>query len=112
MFLRSLALSCVLLYAIVGFVAGACPSSPASPGQASPSQPAQGHHHHQPNKPATHALACAWACHATAHQAAIDLSSQLAPVRVVATWLVYPEIGFDLTRLLLIFARPPPLVFA
>ena len=109
MFLRSLAISCILLYAVAGFAAGACSSSP---GQASPSQPAQDHHHHQPDKPATHALACAWACHASAHQAAAELPSQLVLGRLVATWLALPELDTGLTQLLLIFARPPPLLFA
>jgi hypothetical protein len=86
-----------------------CPSSPRQP---SPSQPAHHQHHHEPNKPAAHALACAWACHASANQSAIDIPSQLVPVWLVATWLVVPEVRMRLTRLLLIFARPPPPFFA
>jgi hypothetical protein len=104
--MRSLALSCVVLYAVVGFVAGACPSSP---GQPSPSQPVQHQHHHQPNKPATHALACAWACHASANQSAVDVPSQLVPVWLVATSLFLLDAWISLAQLVLIFARPPPL---
>lgn len=109
MIVRSLALSCALLYAVVGFVAGACPSSPRQP---SASQPAPHQHHHQPNKPATHALACAWACHASANQSATDIPSQLVPVWLVATLLVFPEVWIGLARRLVIFARPPPFFFA
>jgi hypothetical protein len=108
-FMRSLALSCVLLYVIIGFVAGACPSLPDEPSR---TQSAHHRHHHPPNKPAVHALACAWACHVSANQAAIDLPSQLVPVWFVATWLIFPEVRMRLTRHLFIFARPPPSFFA
>src|SRR5437763_11786060 len=101
MFMRSLALSCVLLYALVGFVAGACPSWPD---QQSASQSAH-HHHHQSNKPASHALACAWACHASANQSTVDLSSQLIPVWFITTWLAFPDVWIGLIRRLLIFSR-------
>lgn len=106
MFMRSLALSCLLLYALVGFVAGACPSSP------SPSSSQSAHHqHHQPKKSAAHAFACAWACHVSANQSAIDVPSQLVPVWFVATLLVFAEVRIGLARRLLVFARPPPLFF-
>ncbi|HKN88475.1 MAG TPA: hypothetical protein VJV04_16530 [Nitrospiraceae bacterium] len=107
--MRSLALSCILLYAIVGFLAGACPSLPVHP---SPSQPPHHQHHPQPGKPASHTLTCVWACHASANSGAIDVPSQLVLVWFVATLLVFPEVWMCLTRLLLIFARPPPLFFA
>jgi hypothetical protein len=107
-FMRSLALSCVLLYALVGFVAGACPSSP---NQLSSSQSAH-HQHHQPKKPAAHALACAWACHASANDSAIDVSTQLVPIWVIVLLLAFPEGWIGVTRHLLIFARPPPLFVA
>lgn len=95
--MRSLALSCVLLYVIVGFVAGACPSSDG--------QTAQHQHHH---KPVTHALACAWACHALAHQSAVDNSAQILLVRLILTLMLVAAIWVSPVRLILITARPPP----
>jgi hypothetical protein len=100
---RSLVLSCVLLYAVVGFVAGACPSSPEQTAQ---------HRHHHHTKPATHALACAWACHASANQTAVDALPQLVPVWLVATWLILPAVRLSVSPLAFSFARPPPLSFA
>lgn len=106
--MRSLALSCILLYAIVGFLAGACPWSPVQP---SPNQPAHHQHHHQPNKPATHALACAWACHASANDSAIDVPLQLILVSLLSTLLFFAEVWIDFSRSLLNLARPPPRFF-
>jgi hypothetical protein len=97
--MRSLALSCVLLYVIVGFVAGVCPSSAG--------QTAQQHHHHQ--KPATHALACAWACHASAQQSAVDSSAQILLLRLALTFVLVAGVWGSPVRLILITARPPPL---
>lgn len=108
MVLRALAFSCILLYEIAGFLAGACPSLPV---HASPNHPAHHQHDHQPNTPAMHALACAWACHASANYSAIDAPSQLVLVWFVVTLLIFPETRMCLTRLLLILARPPPRAF-
>src|SRR5688572_17380384 len=96
--MRSLALSCVLVYVLVGFVAGACPSSAG--------QTAQDHQHH--HKPITHALACAWACHASAHQSAIDVSTHILLVWLALASLLVPVIRVHFIRLIFIVARPPP----
>jgi hypothetical protein len=104
--MRALAVSCVLLYAVVGFVAGACTTSPSQP---SLSQPHQHHHQHQPNKPAAHPLACAWACHASANPSAIDFPSQFVPIWFAAVTLFFLNTWIGLTPLVLICARPPPL---
>jgi hypothetical protein len=96
--MRSLALSCVLLYLLAGLMAGACPSSDG--------QAAQHQHHH---KPITHAMACAWACHASAHQTAIDSSAQILLVRLVLTCMLIAAVWVSPLRLVLITARPPPL---
>ncbi len=98
--MRAFALSCVLLYVLVGFVAGACPSSA---GQAAHQ------HHHQ--KPATHALACTWACHASAHQSTVDVSAQILLVWLILTSLSVAILWGSPVRLILITARPPPLFF-
>jgi hypothetical protein len=96
--MRSLALSCVLLYLLAGLVAGACPSSDE--------QTTQHQHHH---KPVTHAPACAWACHASANQTAIDSSAQILFVRLVLTCMLIAAVWVSPLRLVLITARPPPL---
>lgn len=96
--MRSLALSCVLLYLLAGLMAGACPSLDG--------QNAQHQHHH---KPITHALACAWACHASAYQTAIDSSAQILLVRLVLTCMLITAVWVSPVRLILITARPPPL---
>lgn len=95
--MRSLALSCVLLYVFVGFAAGACPSPEG-----------QSVHHQHHHKPITHAFACAWACHASAHQSAIDNSAQILLVRLVLTLLLFAAIWVSPVRLIVITARPPP----
>jgi hypothetical protein len=97
---RPLALSCVLLYILVGFAAGACPSSPE--------QTAHHQHHH---KPAAHTPACAWACHATAGQTAVDVPTQFVPVWLVLTSLPSPQSRGTLPQSLFILARPPPSFF-
>jgi hypothetical protein len=96
--MRSLAISCVLLYVLVGFVAGACPSSDGQRGQ---------HQHH--HKPVTHALACAWACHASIHQSTVDSSAQNLLVRLALTLVLVAAVWVHPVRLILITARPPPL---
>jgi hypothetical protein len=98
-----------LLYVLVGFVAGACPSSPD---RTSPAQSAHHPQHHQPNTPATHALACAWACHASANQSAIDVLSHLALISLVAAGLFFSDVSAGFTQRVWIFARPPPRFFA
>lgn len=95
---RPLALSCVLLYVLVGIAAGACPSSPE--------QTAQQHQHH--HKPAAHTLACVWACHATANQGTVDVPAQLVPVWLVLISLPFAERTATLTQSVYISARPPP----
>lgn len=95
--MRAFAISCVLLYVLVGFVAGACPTSE---GQTA-------HHHHQ--KPVTHALACAWACHASVHQSAVDVSTHILLVWLALTFLLVPVDRVPSIRLIFITARPPPL---
>jgi hypothetical protein len=95
--MRSLALSCVLLYVIVGFVAGACPTSE---GQTA-------HHHH--HKPIAHAFACAWACHASAHQSAVDVTTQIVLLWLIVTSVRVAAVWGSPIRLILITARPPPL---
>ena len=95
---RSLAISCVLLYVLVGFVAGACPSSAG--------ETAQHQHHH---KPVTHALACAWACHASAHQSIVDVSAQILLVWLILTPVCVAAVWGSPLRLIFITARPPPL---
>jgi hypothetical protein len=96
--MRSLALSCVLLYLLAGLVAGACPSSDGQTNQ---------HQHH--HKPVTHAPACAWACHASAHQIAIDSSAQILLIRLAMTCMLIAAVWTSPLRLVLITARPPPL---
>ena len=95
--MRSFAISCILLYGIVGFVAGACPSSDEQ----------TAHHHH--HKPVTHALACAWACHASVHQSAVDLSAHIFLVWLTLAFVLAPVVRVGSIRLILITARPPPL---
>ncbi len=95
---RSLALACVLLYVLVGFVAGACPSSDRQTAQ---------HHHHQ--KSATHALACAWACHASVHQDSVDVSAQILLIWLILTAVLVAAIRVSPIRHIYITARPPPL---
>ncbi len=97
--MRSLALSCVLVYVLVGFVAGACPSSAG--------QTAQDHQHH--HKPITHALACAWACHASAHQSALEISAHIFLVWLALTTVFVTLVRVSSIRLIFITARPPPL---
>jgi hypothetical protein len=96
--MRSLALSCVLLYLLAGLVAGACPSSDG--------QTAQHQHHH---KPVTHALACAFACHASAHQIVVDSSAQILLVGLALAFILVTAVWVSPVRLILITARPPPL---
>jgi hypothetical protein len=96
--MRSLALSCVLLYVIVGFVAGVCPSSDGTTAQ---------HQHHQ--KQVTHALACAWACHASAHQSAVDVTTQIVLIWLILAFVCVAAVWGSPIRLILITARPPPL---
>jgi hypothetical protein len=96
--MRSLALFCVLLYLLAGLMAGACSSSDG--------QTAQHQHHH---KPVTHALACAWACHASAHQTAIDSSAQILLIRLALACMLIAAVWVSPLRLVLITARPPPL---
>jgi hypothetical protein len=95
--IRSCAAACILLYAMVGFLAGACPSSDEAT------------HHHQ-HKSATHAFACAWACHASVGQHAVD-----APSPTIAFWLISIMVGLGWAgiappRLIAISARPPPFI--
>ena len=97
-YIRSCAATCVLLYAIVGFFAGACPSLPGE-------MPTHQHHH----KPITQAFACAWACHVSVGQHAVD-----APTPVVPFWLILVLLGCTTLiivppRLITISARAPPL---
>lgn len=97
---RSLAICCMLLYFVVGFIAGVCP---AIPGQST-----QHHHHH---KPVTHAMACAWACHASANLGAVDTSSPLALVWLAIILLPLMAYLIGLTWLIFFSARPPPSLF-
>jgi hypothetical protein len=96
--MRSLALFCMLLYLLAGLMAGACPSSDG--------QNAQHQHNH---KPVTHALACAWACHASAHQIVIDSSAQILLIRLALTCMLITAVWVNRVRLIVITARPPPL---
>jgi len=86
-----------MVYAAVGFVAGACPSTFAA---------TSSHQHHHGK--ASHTIGCAWACQGSADHGAFDAISPWVPTWLVLTWLFFIDISPTPAQFVAIAARAPP----
>ena len=95
--LRSLALSCLVVYASVGFVAAMCPSTAAK----------EASHQHHDGK-VSHTLGCAWACHSTESHGAVDLTSRWITVWLLLACFFFISLPIRAVHRTILEARAPP----